>query len=96
MAKRTPTQQSKHNKGVQDSAEYYERQGYEVKADLSGYPRPPTIDGRRPDLVATNGKETVIEEVETGDSFEKDKDQRETFKDYADTHNNTRFWTKKV
>jgi hypothetical protein len=96
MAKRTPRQQSKHDRGVQDSAKYYEGQGYKVKADLPDYPKPPTIDRRRPDLIATKGPETVIEEVETRESFEKDKDQRETFKEYAEAHKNTRFWTKKV
>jgi hypothetical protein len=96
MAKRSPRQQSKHDKGVQTSAEYYEQQGYEVKADLPDYPRPPIMGGRRPDLVATKRKETVLEEVETRDSFEKDKDQRAAFKEYADARKNTRFWTKKV
>lgn len=91
MAKRTPRQQSKHDKGVQKSAEYYEEQGYNVQADIPGYDKPRTIGGRRPDVIARNQHETVIVEVETKDSLEKDRDQQETFKEYADEHENVRF-----
>jgi len=96
MAKRSSRQQTKHEEGVQSSAEYYESQGFNVQADIQGYPKPKTIGGRRPDLIATKGRETVIIEHETLDSLQKDEDQRETFKDYADTHNGVRFRTRVV
>lgn len=96
MAKRTPRQQSKHDTGVRSTAEYYEQQGYNVSADIPGYDQPRTIDGRRPDVIARSKKETVIVEVETKDSLQKDKPQQETFKDYADSHDKVRFWRKTV
>ena len=96
MAKRTPRQQSKHNKGVQASVDYYTEQGYKVQADLRGHEQPETIGGRRPDVIAQNAQETVIVEVETKESFEKDKDQQQTFKEYADSHKDVRFRRKTV
>ena len=91
MTKRSSSQQSKHDKGVKKSADYYDNQGYKVYADISGYPTPPTINGRRPDLLAVNRKEKVIVEVETKDSAKADASQQAAFKRYADNHNNTRF-----
>jgi hypothetical protein len=96
MAKRSQRQQTKHDEGVQSSAEYYESQGFDVQADIQGYPKPKAIDGRRPDLIATKGHETVIVEHETLESLPKDKDQRKTFKDYAETHEGVRFRTRVV
>src|SRR3989338_4781077 len=40
MTKRSSSQQSKHDKGVKKSADYYDNQGYKVYADISGYPTP--------------------------------------------------------
>ena len=96
MAKRTPQGKTKHDSGVQKVAEYYENKGYRVEADVTGFPSPSSINGRRPDVVAKNRKETVITEVETKDSLEKDRAQREVFQKYADSHENTRFRTKTV
>lgn len=81
---------------MQDNAEYYERQGYKVQADILGYDKPRTIGGRRPDVIARNNQETVIVEVETKDTLEKDQAQQETFREYAETHKNVRFWRKTV
>ena len=96
MARRTPQQQSKHDRGVEALAKYYESQGYTVLADIHGYEQPKTLEGRRPDVIATGNGEKVIVEVETRDSLDTDKSQRETFKEYADSHKNIRFWTKTV
>lgn len=96
MAKRTPRQESKHDEGVQRSAAYYEQKGYRVQADIPGYDKPTTIDGRRPDVIARNNQETVIVEVETKDTVEKDKAQRQTFREYAEEHKNVRFRQKTV
>ncbi len=49
-----------------------------------------------PDVIASNNEETVFLKVETKDSIEKDKDQQETFEDYADKHKNVRFRRKTV
>ena len=59
-------------------------------------PKPDSINGRRPDLIAQKGKEQVILEVETKDTVDKDTKQREQFQDYADKHKNTKFRTKIV
>ncbi len=96
MTKRTPRQQSKHDRGVQASAEYYEQQGYNVQADIPEYDRPRIIGGRRPDVIARSSQETVIVEVETRDTVDKDQAQQETFKEYANEHKKTRFWRKTV
>lgn len=96
MAKRTPRQQSKHDKGVQASAEYYNQQGYNVQADIPGFARPETVGGRRPDVIAQNNQETVIVEVETKESLEKDREQQQAFEEFADSHKNVRFRRKTV
>lgn len=83
--------QTKHNKAVESSAEYYKKNGYKVKADISGYKRPEIINKRRPDVIACKKKKTVIVEVETPDTLVKDKKQREAFKKHADEDKNTCF-----
>lgn len=73
--------QSKHNRKVREVAKDYERRGYDVSADVPGYPQPPTIGGYRPDLVASkSGQETIVE-VETPDSVNSPRDvaQQGTF-----------------
>ena len=70
--------------------------GHKVSADIPGYSRPGAISGKYPDIVATkNGAKKIIE-VETADSYDKDRDQRRAFRDYADRHENTSFRTVKV
>lgn len=96
MGKRNEKQQSAHDEAVKKSAEYYEEQGYAVQADIKGFKKPKTIKERRPDLIAKKKKETVILEVETKETMETDKKQREMFKKYADSHKNVRFRTKMV
>ena len=96
MAKRTPRQQSKHDKAVKKTADYYKGLGYNVQADIKNYDQPDTINKRRPDVIAKKGKETVVVEVETNDSIKTDQKQIETFKEYADDHKNTKFRLKKA
>lgn len=97
MANRTPRQQTKHDRAVEKTAEYYEKRGYKVQADITGYNKPDTINGRRPDVIAKKrGEQTVIVEVETKDSLEADTAQREKFQAYADAHDNVRFRNKTV
>ena len=82
---------TKHNKAVEKSAEYYKKNGYQVKADISGYKRPEIINKRRPDVIASKKNKTVIVEVETPDTMVKDKKQREAFKEHADRDDRTCF-----
>jgi len=91
MTKRTPRQQTKHNKTVANSAAYYKSRGYKVQADINGFQQPGTIRGRRPDIVARKGKDVVIVEVETKDTVQKDKKQQEVFRQHSKVNKNVRF-----
>lgn len=93
MAKRSPARQTKHDTRVSQIAKQLQKQGYAVKADLSGYARPtPTgKDKRRPDIEATEGAKRKIIEVETPDTVERDKKQHTTFRRSAAQRGNTTF-----
>lgn len=66
--------QSKHDRKVREIAKDYEHRGYNVSADVPGYPQPPAIGGYRPDVVARkSGHETIVE-VETPDSLNSPRD----------------------
>ena len=91
MAIRSTRQQSKHDKEVTRIADYYQRQGYKVKADVKEFEQPKVIQGRRPDVVAKRDGNTVLVEVETPDSLKNDKAQRETFENFADGKKNVKF-----
>lgn len=68
-SKRSPASQTKHNHAIRAEAKSYERRGYDVQADVSGYPKPPTVGGYRPDLMVKKGGQRTIVEVETEDSL---------------------------
>lgn len=91
MPKRTKTGQTKHDNAVLRSAEWYENNGYKVKADLPKWDRPKTIGGYRPDLIAKKGKKEIIKEIETKDSNKKDMEQHEAFKEYVERKGGRRF-----
>jgi len=95
MSKRTKTGQKKHDKAVLRSAEWYENQGYNVKADLPKWEKPKKIGGFIPDLIARKGKKEIIKEIETPDTNEKDQEQHEAFKEYAE-RKRTRVFKKKI
>lgn len=96
MAKRSKHDQTKHDRGVKASAEYYRRQGYKVDADIEGYRQPESFNGRRPDVVARKGQDRVLLEVETKSSLESDRAQQDAFRRYANSHKRTRFRRKLV
>jgi len=96
MARRSPRQQGRHDKGVKATADYYSAHSYKVEADIEGFDQPESINGRRPDVIAKKGNETIIVEVETKDSVEADKAQQKVFENYADSHKNVKFRTKIV
>lgn len=66
--------QSKHDRKVQETARDYKVRGYNVSADVAGYPQPPTIGGYRPDVVARKGGHETIVEVETPDPVNSPRD----------------------
>jgi hypothetical protein len=67
-SKRNPKSQNEHDKAVKMFAKQYERNGWDVQAELPGYKKPPSIEGHRPDIRATKGNQESVMEVETGDS----------------------------
>lgn len=98
MARRSRQQQSRHDAEVARIANQFERQGYDVKADIKGYPRPDTLGGYRPDVVAKRGIEREIVEVETPGSVDstRDKNQQEAFQRAANRSKSTEFSRKVV
>ncbi len=90
---RSKKSQSKHDTEVRRIAEDLKAQGYRVDADLKGFPKPDTISGVRPDILAKKGKQKKIIEVETPDSVDnaRDKKQQQTFRQAASRSQNTTF-----
>jgi len=85
---------SEHDKKVKRIAAGYRGKGWDVRADLPDDKPPKPIHGKTPDIVATKGKRAIIVEVETDQSFDKDKNQRAIFRDYAKGKSRTKFrWT---
>ncbi len=77
MAKRSRKTQSQHDAEVSRLAQQLQSQGYKVEADLKGFPKPDTIGGVRPDVVAKKGRERQIIEVETPESADGARAQRQ-------------------
>jgi len=90
---RSKHSQSKHDGKVESLAENLEREGFKVKADVKGYARPETIHGVRPDIIASGSGERRIYEVETQDSVDTSRDQKQQteFKKAADRSQKTTF-----
>lgn len=93
MMSRSKRSRSKHDAKVREIAKKLEKQGFGVQADIPGYPTPDTIGGYRPDIVGTKGKERKIHEVETPDSLNsaRDQKQQQAFKQSANRRKNTTF-----
>jgi len=91
--KRSKRSQSRHNSQVRKDVEKLVDQGFKVKADIQGYKQPGTIGGYRPDYVATKGPKRIIGEVETGDSVDSARDQKQqkAFQQAAKRSKNTSF-----
>lgn len=89
--------QSKHDAEVRRIAKSEEKKGYEVEADIKGYPKPKAINRRRPDVIARKGHKRKIYEVETPDSkgTRRDLEQQKVFKKVAKRSKNTTF-TRKI
>ena len=89
---------SKHDNEVRDIANRMKKQRYEVKADISGYSKPDTIGGYRPDVVAKKGAQRKIYEVETQESVDqaRDKNQQSSFRNAAKRSKSTSFVRKVI
>jgi len=90
---RSQRKQSAHNGEVRRIAGRLEDQGYKVQADIRGYPQPDTIGGYRPDVIGKKGQERKIHEVETPDSVDSARDQKQqrVFRRAADKSKHTTF-----
>jgi len=82
---RSRRSQSKHNAVVKRIAKEYKDKGYRVKADIGGYGQPETIRGVRPDILAEKGDHKIAVEVETPDSVDSKRDQKQqkAFKEWS-------------
>jgi len=50
-------------------AREYEGQNYRIYVDIEGYPKPATIGGHRPDMLAVKRRYRIILAIETLDSL---------------------------
>ena len=87
MANRSQYRQTCHDQAVARSAGQYVSYGYDVSADISGYPSPKKlcIDGlcKRPDIIALKGRDLQIIEWETPESVDKDWEQHHVLRTWA-------------
>jgi len=83
--KRTKKEQSLHDRKIASIAKRYEKKGYKVKADISGYERPSKIGKKKliPDIEASKQGIRRIIEVETKGSLKRDEAQQSTFRRHA-------------
>jgi hypothetical protein len=90
---RSKRSQAAHDRKVRQEADKLKRQSYKVNADVSGFQRPKTISGYRPDIIAIKNKQWRIIEVETEDSKNsaRDSSQQQAFRQAADLSENTTF-----
>ena len=90
--------QSKHDLKVKEKANSLKRHGWKVKADVEGYECPDPIGKykRIPDIQAEKAGARKIIEVETKDTMQRDKKQRETFQRSAAQRKRTSFEIEEV
>lgn len=69
--------QSTHNSMVRKIAKEYKGKGYDVEADVGRYHRPAIISGVKPDVVAKKGGHQTVVEVETRESVDSKRDQKQ-------------------
>ena len=84
---------TKHDKKIRATANRYKKNGWRVRADISGFNRPDSIGKykRVPDVVARKGRQTRIFEIETPKSLKTDRAQRSAFSKHAANKSNTTF-----
>ena len=80
---RSKKSQSAHDKKVREEAKKLMNQGFEVEADIDSFNQPGTIGGFRPDINAVKGKQKKIIEVETSDSKNSARDQKQLKKPFV-------------
>ena len=78
-----------HQQGVKRTVREHDKEGWNVRAEVSGWPQPPTIAGRRPDVLATKRRSRRVIEIETDANAH--QGQHETFHRHAAQKTNTIF-----
>lgn len=76
-----------HQLGVKRTAREHENDGWKVRAEVGGWPQPPSIAGRRPDVLATKRGSRRVIEIETDANAH--QGQHETFRRHAAQKTNT-------
>ena len=76
---------------VDCKAEELDRQGYDVKADIEGWSKPPTIMGLVPDIRAKRGDKVLIGKMVREEELEKIERDYQKFIDYAAKNKDTSF-----
>ena len=89
---RTDQAQKNHDTCVEGKAIEWKNDGYMVFADIEGWNKPEKIEGHIPDVIAKKKGVARICEVETEDTLEDHRPQREAFKRYAEGIKGTSFW----
>lgn len=78
-----------HQLGVRRTARDHDNDGWNVRAEISEWPQPPTIAGRRPDVLATKrGSRRLIEIEVDANAHQR---QHKTFRRHAAQKKNTIF-----
>ena len=97
MSHRSQRSQTRHDAEIRRIARSFTKRHYEVKADVSGFQRPDTLGGYRPDVVAKKGRERKIIEIETPESIDSARDlhQQQAFRSAAKRSVQTTF-TRKI
>jgi hypothetical protein len=68
-----------------------DKQGYDVKANIDGWSRPPTIEGLVPDLRAKRGDKVILGQVVREDDLPTAENDYRLFIDFAGKDENTSF-----
>lgn len=92
--KRSFKEQTEHDKLVRRVAAGYMSQEWKVDADISGYSKPRTLYGRRPDVIAVHGRKMRVIEVETPSSYDSDSGQRKAFRRFTSHSQSRNFRTR--
>ena len=76
---------------VDCKAEELDRQGYDVKADIGGWSKPPIIMGLVPDIRAKRGNKVIIEKMVREEEIGVIEKEYQKFIEYATKDTDTSF-----
>jgi hypothetical protein len=76
---------------VDAKAKELDRQRYNVKANIGGWNKPPSIEGYVPDFRAKRGEQIIIGKVLKEEDFDENSLDFKAFLKYAEKNENTSF-----